>query len=242
MTSVSGVELSVILPVYNETESIPILWRELEEVLPTLAGPAEVIFVDDGSTDGSSEAIRAIVGRDRRARLLRFATNAGLTSAFHAGFRAARGRAIVTMDSDLQSDPRDIGTLLAHLGSFDAAVGWRQRRHDPWLKRVSSRIANAVRDRVTGDVVRDSACSFRAMRRECLDAIPPFNGMHRFIPTLLRMAGYRVIEVPVNHRPRRFGGSKYGIRNRAVRAFVDLLVVRWMMTRRLRYEVVRDES
>ncbi|MBI4610656.1 MAG: glycosyltransferase family 2 protein [Candidatus Rokubacteria bacterium] len=238
----AAVELSVILPVYNEAESVPALWRELEEVLPTLAQSAEVIFVDDGSTDGSAEAIRAIVKQDPRARLVRLAANAGLTAAFHAGFEAAQGRTIVTMDSDLQSDPRDIARLLAHLGNYDAAVGWRQRRHDPWLKRVSSRIANAIRNAATAESVRDSACSLRAMRRECVDAIPPYNGMHRFVPTLLRMAGYRVVEVPVNHRPRRFGGSKYGIRNRAFRAFVDLLVVRWMMTRRLRYEVVEEDG
>lgn len=233
-----SVALSVILPVYDEAENLPILWEELDHALSQLGQPAEIIFVDDGSTDRSTEIIRALAARDARVHLVRFRANAGLTAAFHAGFKAASGQIVVTLDSDLQSDPCDIAVLLARLDTYDAAVGWRKDRRDPWIKRISSRIANAIRNAVTGDYVRDSACSLRAMRRECLDALPPYQGMHRFVPTLLRMAGYRVVEVPVNHRPRRFGRSKYGIRNRAFRAFVDLLVVRWMLARRLRYEIV----
>lgn len=233
-----SVALSVILPVYDEAENLPILWQELDEALSQLGQPAEIIFVDDGSTDRSAEIIRALAARDARVHLVRFRANAGLTAAFHAGFKVASGRIVVTLDSDLQSDPRDIAALLARLDTYDAAVGWRKDRRDPWIKRISSRIANAIRNAVTGDYVRDSACSLRAMRRKCLDALPPYQGMHRFVPTLLRMAGYRVVEVPVNHRPRRFGRSKYGIRNRAFRAFVDLLTVRWMLARRLRYEIV----
>jgi dolichol-phosphate mannosyltransferase len=142
---------------------------------------------------------------------------------------------VATLDSDLQNDPRDLVPLLAALDHADAAVGWRQQRNDPWSKRISSRIANAVRNGLTREEVHDSACSLRVMRRECLSAVPPYNGMHRFVPTLLRRAGYRVVEVPVHHRPRRFGRSKFGIRNRALRGFVDLLAVRWMLQRALRY-------
>lgn len=216
------------------------LWREVAEVLASLGQSAEVIFVDDGSRDASAAIIRDLAGRDARIRLIRFQVNAGLSAAFFAGFAAARGRTVVSMDSDLQNDPRDIATLLAALEGADAAVGWRQVRRDSWLKRISSRVANRIRDLVTGDPVADSACSLRAIRRECLAAIPPYTGMHRFVPTLLRVAGYRVVEVPVNHRPRRFGRSKFGVRNRALRAFTDLLVVRWMQTRRLRYAVVEE--
>lgn len=223
--------LSIILPVYNEAESLPILWRELQEAVATLPGSAEIIFVDDGSTDASAAVIRELMAHDSRIRLVRLAVNAGLSAAFHVGLRRARGSIIVTMDSDLQSDPRDIQRLLARLDGADAVVGWRRRRQDPWLKRVSSRIANAIRVAATGDRIRDSACSLRVMRRECIDAIPPFAGMHRFVPTLLRMSGHHVVEMPVNHRPRRFGYSKYGIRNRALVAFVDLLFVRWMLAR-----------
>jgi len=238
-------ELSVIVPVFNEVENISPLWRELDAVLGRLGRSAEVVFVDDGSTDGSADAIRALMAGDPRVRLLCFDANAGLTAAFHAGYGAARGRIVATLDADLQNDPRDLPPLLAALEGADAAVGWRRERHDPWPKRVSSRIANAIRNWLTGDEVRDSACSLRVMRRECVGAIPPYTGMHRFVPTLLRTAGYRVIEVPVQHRPRRFGRSKYGIRNRALRAFVDLLAVQWMMRRAVRYrvrEVARQET
>lgn len=225
---------------YNEAENLPVLWPELDDVLRALGRPVEVIFVDDGSTDGSPAFIRAIVERDQRVRLVRLDANHGLSAAFHAGFQVVRGRYIVTMDSDLQTDPRDVSTLLGQLEDVDAVVGWRQNRRDPWVKRVSSRIANTIRNVVTGDRVKDSACSLRVMRRECLSAIPPYHGMHRFIPTLLRLAGHRVVETPVNHRPRRFGRSKYGVRNRALRAFRDLLAVRWMMKRVLRYKVVES--
>jgi glycosyltransferase involved in cell wall biosynthesis len=233
-------ELSIVLPVFQEAENLPILWQELEETLETLGRSAEVIFVDDGSTDGSTDVIRGLAKQDPRVRLVRFEANAGLSAAFFAGFQAARGRIVVSLDSDLQSDPRDIATLLDAVHGVDAAVGWRQVRHDSWLKRVSSRVANGIRDRVTGHRVRDSACSLRVMRRECVAAIPPFSGMHRFVPTLLRTAGYTVVEVPVHHRPRRFGRSKFGVRNRALRAFVDLLAVRWMLNRRLRYQIVEE--
>ncbi len=233
-------ELSIILPVHNEAESLPALWLELTAVLDRLGRSAEVIFVDDGSTDRSTELIRGFAAADARVRLVRFGANAGLTAAFLAGFRAARGEFVVTMDADLQNDPNDIGVLLEHLEGWDAASGWRKNRRDPWTKRVASRLANAIRNRVSGDHVHDSACSLRVMRRECLEAIPPYRGMHRFVPTLLRIAGYRVVEVPVNHRPRRFGRSKFTARGRALPAFCDLLAICWMMRRRILYHVVEE--
>jgi dolichol-phosphate mannosyltransferase len=230
-------ELSVVLPVYNEAESLGPLWQELGEVLPGLTDSVEVIFVDDGSTDGSADILQRLAKEDQRIRLIRFEANAGLSAAFYAGLQAARGRIVAMMDSDLQSDPRDIGMLMKHLDDADAVVGWRHVRHDSWLKRVSSRIANAVRKAVTGDSVQDSACSLRVMRREGITAMPPFTGMHRFMPTLLKIAGFRVVQVRVNHRPRKFGRSKFGVSDRAFSAFADLLVVRWMMVRRLRYRI-----
>jgi len=146
----------------------------------------------------------------------------------------------VTMDSDVQYDPHDIPLLLSHLDRWDAVTGWRTRRVDSWIRKGSSRIANAVRNAISRDSIHDSGCTFRAFRRECLRGLTLYRGFHRFIPTLLRMRGYRVLEVPVNHRPRRFGESKYGIGNRAVPAFLDLLAVRWMADRQLRYQVVED--
>jgi dolichol-phosphate mannosyltransferase len=230
-------EISVIVPVFDEVDSVSPLWTEIDAALAQLALQAEIVFVDDGSSDGTPEAIRALMDRDPRVRLLRLEANAGLSAALHAGYEASEGRIVVTLDGDLQNDPLDIPTLVAALDGADAAVGWRRDRRDPWLKRVSSGIANGVRNRVSGDFVRDSACTLRAMRRECLQAIPPYTGMHRFVPTLLRTAGYHVVEIPVHHRPRRFGRSKYGVRNRVVRAFVDLLAVRWMLSRAFHYRV-----
>lgn len=233
-------ELSVVLPVYNEVDSLVLLWRELAGVLDAIDLSAEVLFVDDGSTDGSAAALRQIQDGDARVRVVRLSTNCGLSAAFAAGFARARGGIIVTMDADLQSDPGDIPALLSALKGAAAAYGWRRVRHDPWLKRASSRIANAIRARVLGDHVNDGACSLRAMRRECLETLQPFHGFHRFIPTLLRQAGHVVAEVPVHHRPRRFGSSHYGLRNRAWVAFVDMLGVRWMRSRRLRYDAAEE--
>ncbi|HYB43359.1 MAG TPA: glycosyltransferase family 2 protein [Candidatus Methylomirabilis sp.] len=232
------IQLSIVLPVHNEVESLPVLWRELAEVLPGLGEPAEVIFVDDGSTDGSVDVLHQLAEGDPRIRLIRFDENAGLSAAFYAGLQAARGHIIATMDSDLQNDPRDIGMLISHLGTADAVVGWRHIRRDSWLKRISSLIANGIRKAITGDRVHDTACSLRVMRRECVTAVPPFTGMHRFMPTLLRIAGFHVVQVPVNHRERRFGRSKFGVADRAFSAFADLLAVRWMMGSRLRYKIV----
>ena len=236
----AALELSIVLPVFNEAQSLPILWEELQAVLKTVDDAVEVIVVDDGSTDASVDFVRLLQATDSRVRLIRLTENAGLSSALAAGLRAVRGRIVVTLDSDLQSDPRDIPLLLGHLDRWDAACGWRRARRDPWLKRVSSRVANRVRAAVLGDHVRDSACSLRAMHRRCVDSLEFFDGFHRFVPALLRQAGHRVIVVPVNHRPRRFGVSHYGVRNRAWRGFVDVLGVRWLQARRLRYQA-REE-
>lgn len=233
-------ELSVILPVHNEAGSLPSLWQELGDALAKGGWSAEVIFVDDGSIDGGDTFMRALCARDPRVRLVRLDGNHGLSAAMDAGLRCARGHTVVTMDSDLQNDPRDIATLLAALDGWDAVTGWRRDRHDSWLKRMSSRVANTVRNTVMQDTVQDSACSLRAMRRHCLADLPRFRGFHRFIPNLLRLAGHRVLEVPVNHRPRRFGASHYGVRNRLWRASQDLLAVRWMKARQLRYEAEEE--
>jgi dolichol-phosphate mannosyltransferase len=235
-------QASIILPVYNEAESLPILWAELQPVLRHFDLKAEVVIVDDGSTDGSADIARRLTRADERVRLVRLGANAGLTAALLAGFAAARGDIIVTMDSDLQYDPAEIPKLLALLDRCDAVLGWRGQREDPWRKRLSSRIANRVRTAVLGDAVRDSACTLRAMRRECMAAIAPYHGMHRFVPTLLKQHGFRVVEVEVSHRPRRHGTSKYGVRNRTFRALVDLLAVRWMRSRRVHYTVVEDTA
>ncbi len=237
MNPFETVEISVVVPVYNEAENLPILVTALLEVLKGLAKTFEVIFVDDGSSDGSTGVLRGMAARYPSIRILRFKANRGLSAALIAGMKEARGDILVTLDSDLQNDPADIPKLLRELDRYDMATGWRQKREDPWLKRISSKIGNAVRNRLSGENIQDSACTLRAFKRECIQEIWVFNGMHRFLSTLVKMKGYRIIEVPVAHHPRKFGKSKYNIRNRMVRSFVDLLVVRWMKRRRIDYEI-----
>jgi glycosyltransferase involved in cell wall biosynthesis len=231
------IEISVVVPVYNEEENLPVLIPKLTEVLERLGYGFEIIFVDDGSSDGSLRILRERASQYPSFRVLRLKQNRGLSTALMAGWREARGEKIVTLDSDLQNDPADIPKLLEYLGRYDMATGWRQKREDSWLKKISSKIGNSVRNWLSGENIRDSACTLRAFKKECIKEIPVFNGMHRFLSTLVKMNGYRIIEVPVSHHPRKFGKSKYNIRNRMVRSFVDLLAVRWMKRRTIRYDI-----
>jgi dolichol-phosphate mannosyltransferase len=224
--------VSVIVPVFNEEQNLPILQAQLRDALSGLN--SEIIFVDDGSLDGTAERIEAAPN----IRLIRFEKNAGQSAAIYAGLGAARGAAVVLIDGDLQNDPADIPKLLSEIArGADLVCGYRAERRDTLVKRVTSWIANAVRSRFTKDGVRDTGCTLKAMRRECVGALVPFKGMHRFIPALVKAAGYRLVEIPVNHRPRRFGESKYGLGNRAVRATVDMFGVRWLLSRRLNYKI-----
>jgi dolichol-phosphate mannosyltransferase len=227
---------SVVVPVFNEEENMSILQSELRAALSGL--DYEIVFVDDGSTDRSAEKIEAAPN----VRVLRFEKNAGQSAALYAGVRAARGQTIVMIDSDLQNDPADIPRLLEEIsrGGADLVCGYRAKRKDTMTKRLTSRIANFVRSRFTKDYVRDTGCTLKAMRRECVGALVPFKGMHRFIPALIRGAGYRLVEIPVNHRPRRFGQTKYGFGSRALRATVDMFGVRWLLSRRLSYKIRRS--
>ena len=182
-------DLSVVIPVFNEEENLHPLWAELRTVLDDRRLPFEVVFVDDGSHDRSAEIIRGFRDADPRVRIVRLKINAGETAATDAGFKAARGRWVATMDADLQNDPADLPALLAKLETWDAATGWRVDRGagDPWIRRVSSRIANGIRNAISDETVHDSGCTFRAFRRECLRDLTLYRGFHRFIPTLLRM-------------------------------------------------------
>jgi dolichol-phosphate mannosyltransferase len=238
-------ELSIVVPVYNEEENLRPLVAELRSALDPLRRSYEILLVDDGSADSSAAVIDRLVAEDPRIRAIHFNKNCGQTAAFDAGFRKARGRVVVTIDADLQNDPSDIPRLLDRLDGperCDAVVGWRQERRDTLVRRVSSRVGNAVRNSLSGDSIRDTGCSLKAFRRECLAGLKLYKGMHRFLPTLLRMEGFRVVELPVGHRERRSGISKYGISNRALRGLVDLLAVRWMMRRRLDYTIVGENG
>ena len=231
MDSATERAVSVVVPLYNEAENVPILQAELTSALDDL--DYEIIFVDDGSGD----ATVAQIAPGSRIRVLQFAKNAGQSAAMYAGLHAAQGKVAVLIDGDLQNDPADIPKLLAEIDrGADLVCGYRAVRKDTTVKRLTSRIANAVRSRFTKDGVRDTGCTLKAMRRECVHALVPFKGMHRFIPALIKGAGYKLVEVPVNHRPRKFGLSKYGLGNRAVRATVDMFGVRWLLSRQLNYK------
>ncbi len=237
MNPTETVEISVVVPVFNEEENLPVLISKLVKVLNRLGLRYEMIFVDDGSSDGSRSILREMASQYPSLRIIGLKKNRGLSTALLAGMREARGGTIITLDSDLQNDPEDIPGLLSYLDRYDMATGWRQKRDDPWLKRISSKVANGVRNRLSGEQIHDSACTLRAFKRECIKDIPVFNGMHRFLSTLVKMQGYRIIEIPVLHHPRKFGKSKYNIRNRALRSFIDLLGVRWMKSRYIDYEI-----
>jgi dolichol-phosphate mannosyltransferase len=224
--------VSVVVPLFNEEENVPILQAELTSALAGL--DYEIIFIDDGSRDGTVSRITP----DSRVRVLQFERNAGQSAAMYAGLQATHGAVAVLIDGDLQNDPADIPRLLAEVErGADLVCGYRAQRKDTVVKRITSRVANFVRSRFTKDGVRDTGCTLKAMKRECIAALVPFKGMHRFIPALVKGAGYRLVEIPVNHRPRKFGQSKYGLGNRAWRATMDMFGVRWLLSRRLNYKV-----
>jgi dolichol-phosphate mannosyltransferase len=225
------------VPVYDERDNLEPLQKELDEALAAVPGGVEFVYVDDGSRDGSADVLARLAARDPRVRVLRFAENCGQTAALAAGFEAARGDVVATLDADLQNDPADLPRLLAALDRADVVNGVRQGRRDGFLRRASSRIANSFRNWVTRESVTDVGCSLRVMRASFLRRVKLHRGMHRFLPTLLRMEGARVMELPVRHRPRRHGRSKYGIANRLFVGLADVFAVRWMQERQLRWRL-----
>jgi glycosyltransferase involved in cell wall biosynthesis len=239
-----AVRLSLVLPVYNELENLRPLVDALHAVFddPAAAGgdgSFEILLVDDGSTDGSRELIVELAAADPCVRPVLFSANRGQTAAIVAGFHMAHGELIAMLDADLQNDPVDLPRMIELLGDHDAVVGFRMKRNDTWIRRVSSRIANAIRNSISGDSIRDTGCSLKVFRADAIRSIPMFEGLHRFLPTLLRYHGYSVIEHGVSHHPRVAGISKYGVGNRAWRAFKDLLAVRWMRGRLIRFPLER---
>jgi len=227
--------ISVVIPLFNEEDNMATLQGELHAALRGLK--YEIVFVDDGSRDCTVQRVES----RPEVRLLQFEKNAGQSAAMHAGINAARGAVIVLLDGDLQNDPADIPKLLAEIDKgADLVCGYRARRKDTILKRITSRVANFVRSRFTKDGVRDTGCTLKAMRGECRVALPLFYGMHRFIPALIKGAGYRLVEIPVNHRPRVAGVSKYGLGNRAIKATVDMVGVRWLLSRQVRYKIKNE--
>ena len=238
--SSSNIRFSLVVPIYNESENVTNLLAEIEQVLVP-HGPFEALLVDDGSTDDSRARMQQWK-KDRNAtwlRIVQLEKNCGQSGAVMAGVEQARAPIVVTLDGDMQNDPRDLPEMVAMVErkDADAVVGVRRKRQDTWTRRMSSRIGNGVRNWVTGDKVTDAACGIKAIRREFFLRAPHFVGMHRFMATLVRYQGGKVVERDVNHRPRAAGVAKYGIGNRALRGLRDCFAVSWLRTRILRHKV-----
>ena len=234
-------DLSVVFPVYNEEENIPLLLREIQAAVQG-KWTYEIVAVDDGSTDRSRAVLHEMRAEYPTLRVLALEKNSGQTAALDAAWRAARGRFVVSLDADLQNDPADIPAMMRKLeeSKSDMVIGVRVNRADTWSRKMQSKIGNGVRNWITGDHITDTGCSLKLVRKEAVDRVSLFTGMHRFLPTLVRYVGYQVVEMPVNHRPRRFGQSKYGAMNRAFRGLADCFAVRWMGKRMLNYKVSEE--
>ncbi len=238
--------LSMVIPIKDERDNLQPLTTQLTKVLGSLEqtheAPFEIVYVDDGSTDGSSALLDEIRRHTPEVRVLHFDRNYGQTEAFAAGFRHARGALIATLDGDRQYDPADISLLLPLINDYDLVCGRRRQRLDTVMRRLASRLAYLARNVVLRDGIHDSGCSLKIFRRPVIERIPLFHNMHRFFPALARMHGFSVTEVPVQHFPRTHGRSKYGIGNRLLAGLYDILAVRWMQTRCLRYEIVPEAT
>ncbi len=226
--------LSIVIPAFNEAESLPELQRELAETLDRIGVAWEAIYIDDGSRDGTDQAIAKLAAADPRVRGISLRRNFGKSAALATGFRLARGERVVTIDADLQDDPAELPRLLAALDSgLDLVSGWKQNRQDPPSKTVPSRLFNAVTSMVAGVRLHDFNCGFKVYRREVTEAISIYGELHRFVPALAHWAGFKVGEVPVRHRARRFGRSKFGA-SRFVNGFLDLLSAAFISTSALK--------
>src|SRR5438477_4745383 len=235
-------DLSIVFPVFNEEENIPILLDVIAAAMRGQPWSYEMVAVDDGSRDRSLEVLRRSRTKYPNLRVLTFEKNSGQTAALDAAWRAARGKYVVSLDADLQNDPADIPKMMQALDErgVDMIIGVRVNRNDTWSRRMQSKIGNGVRNWLTNDQITDTGCSLKLVKREAIDRVKLYTGMHRFLPTLVRMQGYKVAEMPVNHRARKFGVSKYGAMNRAFRGLADCLAVRWMSKRTLNYRVKED--
>jgi glycosyltransferase involved in cell wall biosynthesis len=233
-------QISVVLPCHNEQDNLRPLITALREAIEPLKISYEIVITDDCSTDNSWKMLKEFAAADKRIRVQRFVKNAGQSAALWAGMKAARGRYLVTLDADLQNDPRDVPQFLEALKQFDCVCGSRvaaRGQGDNFVRVASSRIANWVRNKLSGETISDAGCCYRAFKRECIGNLKFFKGMHRFLPTLFKIEGYTVTEIPVRHNPRAGGQTHYGVWNRLFASFYDLLAVRWMKKRMFRFEV-----
>lgn len=231
----------MVIPCYNEEQNLRPLAEAVSAALEPLSLNHEVILVDDGSRDNSWGVLKELAAANPRLCALRLAANSGQSAAMWAGIQAAQGRFIATLDADLQNDPRDLPKLLEGVKSFDCVCGTRvenRSQGDSFVRIISSRVANRVRNRLSGENITDAGCCFRVFKRECVAELKFFHGIHRFLPTLIKLEGHTVTEIPVRHNPRQSGQGHYGVWNRLFASFYDLLAVRWMKKRMFRYYVV----
>lgn len=236
----TSIRYSVVIPLKNEEENLEDLIEELVPVMQKLKDPWELLCIDDGSTDGTKQLLLRLAKEHPEIRPLIFDRNYGQSSAFDAGFRSAKGEFVITLDGDRQNDPGDIPKLLTLIENADLVCGRRANRQDSLLKKITSRLANYVRSRFCRDGVNDTGCSLKVYRRSCLEKIKMFNGMHRFLPALFLIEGFQIKEIPVNHRKRSKGQTKYNFFNRSFNTIADMLAVRWMSKRRLHYHMVES--
>jgi dolichol-phosphate mannosyltransferase len=233
---------SVVIPIKNEEENIKDLVQEIEPVMNSMAREWELICIDDGSTDRSLLILQDLCKQKPYLRILSFTRNFGQSAAFAAGFKAAKGEVIITLDGDRQNDPADIPKVTAAINDADLVVGWRVNRKDTFQKRAISRVSNWIRSRLCADGVHDTGCSLKAYRKEALSHIKMYRGMHRFLPALFKIEGFRVKEIPVNHRERSKGTTKYHFFNRSLGPIMDMFVVRWMRYRTLHHQIREEIS
>lgn len=238
----TSVDISVVIPFYNEDVVAGTVIDEVASVLAASAQPHEIVLVDDGSTDRTNEVLRQACGRWPVCRVISLERNSGQAAALWAGLHAARGARIVTLDGDGQNDPASIPDMLLRLENADMVVGVRARRKDSWLRRTMSKVANGVRRRWLRDGVSDTGCALKAFRREVVSSFFPVRTLYSFLPAFAARAGFRVIECPVGHRPRRGGTSKYGLWVMLWRPAVDMLAIGWILHRRIPPVTVREES
>lgn len=244
-------EVSIVVPVKDEEENVAVLAKEIDVSMDRVGYGWECVWIDDGSTDSTGKELMKLHEGNPRHRFIVLSRNFGQSAALSVGFQNARGDIIATLDGDGQNDPNDIPRLIEMLREHDADMvnGVRRKRHDSLVRKISSRIANSFRNLVTGDTITDVGCSVRVFRSTCVQRLPVFKGMHRFFPTLVRIQGFsRIMEAPVNHRPRMCGTTKYGIQNRLWVGLADLGAVKWMQKRlvfpeiRILSDVTRDEE
>jgi dolichol-phosphate mannosyltransferase len=233
---------SVVIPLKNEEENITDLINELEPVMQNLKSPWELLCINDGSTDNTLNLLSKLAKIKPFLRVISFDRNYGQSSAFDAGFKNARGEWVITLDGDRQNDPIDIPKLLALTNNYDLICGHRLNRRDPWHKKITSKLANFVRSRFCQDSIQDTGCSLKVYRKACLAHIKMYKGMHRFLPALFKIEGFRITEVPVNHRERTRGMTKYNFFNRSFNTIADMLVVRWMSKRHVNYHIDQEIS